>query len=162
LIPENELTRAAGIPIDPITGGALVDETCQTQVPGIFACGNVLQVHDLVDYVSDEAERAGIGAAAFVQEREKEASYVATKPGYGVRYVLPQQINKNAENDVSLFLRVTQPFDNVKFTISCGGVVLSAVKRLKAVPGEMEKLTIKQEILQTVTGEIRVDLEVVG
>ena len=64
LIPENELTRSAGIPMDPITNGAMVDENCQTAVPGIFACGNVLHVHDLVDYVSDEAERAGKGAVA--------------------------------------------------------------------------------------------------
>jgi NADPH-dependent 2,4-dienoyl-CoA reductase/sulfur reductase-like enzyme len=63
LIPENELTRMAGIPVDPVTNGAFVDENCQTRIPGIFACGNALQVHDLVDYVSDEAQRAGLGAA---------------------------------------------------------------------------------------------------
>ena len=72
LIPENELTRAAGIPMDPVTSGALVDEHCQTQIPGIFACGNVLQVHDLVDYVSEEAERAGLGAAQYVRSGGRE------------------------------------------------------------------------------------------
>ena len=161
LIPENELTRSAGIPMDPITGGAIVDETCQTQVPGIFACGNVLQVHDLVDYVSDEAERAGIGAAAFVKKGEKEAAYISTKPGYGVRYVLPQQVNKHADSDVSLFLRVTQPFEKVKFTVSCGETVLATAKRLKAAPGEMEKLTVKKELLENLNSEIMVSLEVV-
>ena len=159
LIPENELTRAAGIPMDPITSGAIVDENCQTQMPGIFACGNVLQVHDLVDYVSDEAERAGKGAAAFVQNGQKEADYVPTKPGFGVRYVLPQRFNKNADADVSLFLRVTQPFDKVKFTVKAGEQVLATAKRLKAAPGEMEKLTIKKELLATITGEITVSLE---
>jgi thioredoxin reductase len=67
LIPENELTRAAGIPIDTATNGAVIDEYCQTQVPGVFACGNVLHVHDLVDYVSDEAERAGLGAVRYIR-----------------------------------------------------------------------------------------------
>lgn len=159
LIPENELTRAAGIPMDPITNGAIVDENCQTKVPGIFACGNVLQVHDLVDYVSDEAERAGVGAANFVKSGEKEADYVPTKPGYGVRYVLPQQVNKNAEADVSLFLRVTQPFDKVKFTVKAGDTVLATAKRMKAAPGEMEKLIVKKELLGTITGEITISLE---
>ena len=159
LIPENELTRAAGIPMDPITSGAIVDENCQTQVSGIFACGNVLQVHDLVDYVSDEAERAGVGAANFVKNGAKEADYVPTKPGYGVRYVLPQRFNKNADADVSLFLRVTQPFDKVKFTVKAGDTVLATAKRLKAAPGEMEKLTIKKELLATITGEVTVSLE---
>ena len=159
LIPENELTRAAGIPMDSITGGAIVDENCQTNVPGIFACGNVLQVHDLVDYVSDEAERAGQGAANYVMNGRKEADYIPTKPGFGVRYVLPQQVDRNADADVSLFLRVTRPFDKVKFTVKAGDTVLTTAKRLKAAPGEMEKLTVKKELLATVTGEITVSLE---
>lgn len=159
LIPENELTRAAGIPMDPITNGALVDEHCQTQVPGIFACGNVLQVHDLVDYVSEEAERAGLGAAQYVRSGGGEYPSVPTKPGYGVRYVLPQNVHV-CEEDVSLFLRVTEPFGKVKFTVKSGDTVLATAKRLRAAPGEMEKLTIKAEILKTVTEPITVFLEV--
>ena len=159
LIPENELTRAAGIPMDPVTGGAIVDENCQTQTEGIFACGNVLQVHDLVDYVSDEAERAGRGAVNYVRKGGLTAEYIPTKPGFGVRYVLPQRFNKNADADVSLFLRVTQPFDKVKFTVKSGDTVLATAKRMKAAPGEMEKLTLKRELLPTVTGEITVSLE---
>ena len=159
LIPENELTRAAGIPMDPITNGALVDEHCQTQVPGIFACGNVLQVHDLVDYVSEEAERAGLGAAQYVRSGGVEYPSVPTKPGYGVRYVLPQNVHV-CEEDVSLFLRVTEPFGKVKFTVKSGDTVLATAKRLRAAPGEMEKLTIKAEILKTVTEPITVSLEV--
>ena len=159
LIPENELTRAAGIPIDPITNGALVDEKCQTQVSGIFACGNVLQVHDLVDYVSEEAERAGIGAVKYVQGQLSGEVGITTKPGNGVRYVLPQQIHAG-EEDVSLFLRVTQPFGRVKFTVSDGENVLATAKRLKAAPGEMEKLTVKAEMLKNVKGPITVSLEV--
>ena len=159
LIPENELTRAAGIPMDPVTSGALVDEHCQTQIPGIFACGNVLQVHDLVDYVSEEAERAGLGAAQYVRSGGREYPTVPTKPGYGVRYVLPQNVHV-CEEDVSLFLRVTQPFGKVKFTVKSGDTELVTAKRLRAAPGEMEKLTIKAEILKTVTEPITVSLEV--
>ena len=158
LIPENELTRACGIPMDPITGGALVDENCQTQVPGIFACGNVLQVHDLVDYVSEEAERAGVGAADLILTGETAAESLATKPGNGVRYVIPQNVRKTGK-DVSLFLRVTQPFGKVKFTVTSGEQVLMATKRLKAAPGEMEKLTIKAEQLKDATEPIVVALE---
>ena len=159
LIPENELTRAAGIPIDPVTNGALVDENCQTGIPGIFACGNVLQVHDLVDYVSEEAERAGLGAVKFVSGLSKQEDALTTKPGNGVRYVLPQVINSRDE-DVSLFLRVTQPFQNVRFTVSDGETVLATVKRLKAAPGEMEKITVKADALKKVSGSIQVSLEV--
>ena len=159
LIPENELTRAAGIPIDPITNGALVDENCQTKIPGIFACGNVLQVHDLVDYVSEEAERAGLGAVKFVNGLKREELAIDTKPGYGVRYVLPQTITSK-EEDVSLFLRVTQPFGKVKFSVTDGDKVLAVAKKLKAAPGEMEKITVKASALENVSGPITVSLEV--
>ena len=162
LIPENELTRAAGIPMDPVTGGALVDESCQTAIAGIFACGNVLQVHDLVDYVSEEAERAGIGAAGFIRGAKAPASgdiMLTVKPGFGVRYVLPQTI-RSREADVSVFLRVTQPFGRVKFTVSDASGVLTTVKRPKAAPGEMEKINLKAAQLANACGPITVSLEV--
>ncbi len=160
LIPENELTRSAGIPMDPITGGALVDEHCQTQISGIFACGNVLQVHDLVDYVSEEAERAGLGAAQFVQNGSRAGDCVPTKPSFGVRYVLPQNVHVDGQEDVSLFLRVSEPFGKVKFTVKSGDVVLATAKRLRAAPGEMEKLTVKAALLKDLTQPITVSLEV--
>lgn len=160
LIPENELTRAAGIPIDPVTNGALVDEACQTRVEGIFACGNVLQVHDLVDYVSGEAERAGLGAAAYLDGKAGRGTSVAVRPGFGVRYVLPQHVHTDAQEDVSLFLRVTQPFGAVRYTVKSGDTVLATAGRFRAAPGEMEKLTVKAELLHTVTQDITVSLEV--
>ncbi len=160
LIPENELTRSAGIPMDPITGGALVDETCQTRIPGIFACGNVLQVHDLVDYVSEEAERAGLGAAAYVQKGGSANRSVFTKAGNGVRYVLPQQVHVDGQEPVALFLRVTQPYGKVRFTVQAGDRVLMTAKRLRAAPGEMEKLVLRPEQLQGITEDLMVSLEV--
>ena len=157
LIPENELTRSAGIPMDNITGGALVDDGCQTAVPGIFACGNVLHVHDLVDYVSEEAARAGNAAADLVLTSAQAAETAVTTPGNGVRYVLPQRIRK--DRDVSLFLRVTQPFGKVKFTVSSGDTVLATVKRLKAAPGEMERIDLPKALLAQAGDCIRVELE---
>ena len=159
LIPENELTKNAGIPIDSITGGAAVDENRSTAVEGIFACGNVLQVHDLVDYVSDEAETAGRGAAEYVLNGSSAGTVIKTFPGNGVRYVLPQRINKSSEKDVALFLRVVKPFGKVKFTVSSAGEVLATAVRLKAAPGEMEKIIIKADKLKNASGELTVELE---
>ncbi len=157
LIPENELTRLAGIPIDPVTNGALVDENCQTAIPGIYACGNVLQVHDLVDYVSEEAERAGRAAA---RQTDNDIA-LETKAGNGVRYVIPQVI-RSRDCETALYLRVTAPFGKVRFLVKDGEKVLLAAKRLKAAPGEMEKLVLKPEMLQCAKGPITVSLEVMA
>ena len=156
LIPENELTRSAGIPMDPVTGGALVDQNCQTAVPGIFACGNVLQVHDLVDYVSEEAERAGFGAAEFVRGRLNAGDCVRTHPGFGVRYVLPQQIQCGAGEDTSLFFRVTSPFGKSRIVVKSGDQTLVSARRQRLAPGEMEKITFPN----TVTCDLTVEVEV--
>jgi pyruvate/2-oxoglutarate dehydrogenase complex dihydrolipoamide dehydrogenase (E3) component len=145
LIPENELTRLAGIPIDPVTNGAIVDENCQTAVPGIFACGNVLQVHDLVDYVSEEAERAGKAAAKLTAVTSETA--LETKAGFGVRYVIPQVI-RNREAGAELFLRVTAPFGKVRFLVTDGENVIHTAKRLKVAPGEMENVTLSANLLK--------------
>ena len=159
LIPENSLSKKAGVELSGITSGALVDENLQTNVEGIFACGNVLQVHDLVDYVSDEAENAGKSAAAYALGEVAKGDYIATKTGNGVRYVLPQRIHSNTDKDVSLFMRVTQPFGKVKFTVKSGDEVLATAIRLKAAPGEMEKITIKNDKLKLAKDEIVVSLE---
>ncbi|MBO5041187.1 MAG: FAD-dependent oxidoreductase [Clostridia bacterium] len=158
LIPENELTIGAGIGMDPITGGAVVDENRMTDVSGIFACGNVLQVHDLVDYVSDEAEIAGKGAANYVKGLGKADNRVKAVAGNGVRYVLPQRVNTRG-GDTDIFLRVTAPFGKVKFTVKSGDTVIATAIKLRATPGEMEKITLKADKLRTVDGDIRVDLE---
>jgi len=158
LIPENELTRAAGVPMDPITGGALVDEHCQTQIPGIFACGNVLQVHDLVDYVSEEAERAGAGAAAFVRGSALLNTSITTQPGNGVRYVLPQTIT-DTTRDVSLFFRVSHPMGKVRCTVRSGADLLTALPRPRVAPGEMERITLSPDLLRRAGDTITVEVE---
>jgi len=113
LIPENELSRMAGIELDPISGGPVVDESMQTNIDGIFACGNVVHVHDLVDNVCLESEIAGISAAKYVLEREKRIEIPSIKliAGDNVRYVVPQKITKQKE--VTLYLRVKKPDKNV-------------------------------------------------
>ena len=158
LIPENELTRAAGIPIDPITNGAIVDEHRETEVKGIFACGNVLQVHDLVDYVSDEAEIAGIAAAELVLNGRTDGAAINTAAGNGVRYVLPQRISKT-DSDVALFMRVVKPFGKVRFTVKSGDEVLATAVRIKAAPGEMEKIVVKSSKLALAKDTVTVSLE---
>ena len=130
-------------------------------MPGIFACGNVLQVHDLVDYVSDEAEIAGLGAADFVRGKRSEGASVETAPGYGVRYVLPQRVHTETGKETALFMRVTQPFGKVRFTVKSGDEVLASSLRLKAAPGEMEKIVVKADKLALAKEPITVSLEVV-
>ena len=157
LIPENELTRGAGIPMDPITGGALVDDRCQTAVPGIFACGNVLQVHDLVDYVSEEAERAGMAAAELILGNAQDSDTLATHAGYGVRYVIPQRLH--TQQDSALFFRVEKPFGAVRFVVSDSNGILATAKRQKAAPGEMEKITLKASLLAKAEGDLTLWVE---
>lgn len=159
LIPENELTMGAGITMDNVTNGAVVDQYRQTEQSGIFACGNVLQVHDLVDYVSDEAEIAGKSAAKYVKNQLEAGNTVKTVAGNGVRYVLPQKVDIKSSEDVSLFMRVTAPFGKVRFTAKSGDTLLATAVRLKAAPGEMEKITIKAEKLREITTEITLSLE---
>lgn len=159
LIPENELTIGAGIAMDPITSGAVVDQHRMTEIDGIFACGNVLQVHDLVDYVSDEAEIAGKSAAMYLKNELKSGKMVKTMPSFGVRYILPQRVSVEGNEDVSLFMRVTAPLGKVRFRVKSGENILATVVRLKVAPGEMEKITLKAEKLREITAPIVVELE---
>ena len=159
LIPENELTKCAGIAISALTNGAEVDENRQTKVPGIFACGNVLHVHDLVDYVSDEAEIAGCGAAAFVKGELNANKTISVRAEGGVRYVLPQMVHTDCGHDVSLFMRVAAPTGKVRLVVKNGDAVIAKAVKLKTAPGEMEKITVKADKLAACTGTITVCLE---
>lgn len=157
LIPENELTKCAGIQLDPVTGGATVDDKRQTSVPGIFSCGNVLHVHDLVDYVSEEAELAGRSAAQFILSGISCEKSINVKTGTGVRYCVPQRISSNG--NVKLFFRVTDVFTGVNIRVTSGDTEISVKHRKKVTPGEMETLVIDKEQLKKANGEITVCLE---
>lgn len=151
LIPENELTKSVGVPLDRVTNGAVVDEMRQTEMPGVFACGNVLHVHDLVDYVTLEAQLAGEGAAKFILNGEAAACYVAPQPGNGVRYIVPQRVNVLHEGDVKLYFRVGRVFKNARVVLEIDGETVSSKKKVKVAPGEMEDVVIPADRLARMT-----------
>lgn len=159
LIPENELTKDAGIKLSPRTRGAEVSQSRETTAEGVFACGNVLQVHDLVDFVSEEAEIAGKYAARFVSGEKEKAECVEVCNGKNVSYVCPQRIDKSIKENFKLFFRVTNTFKNCTITAKCGDEVIISKKKRIAVPGEMENLLILQDKIKGINGKIEVCLE---
>lgn len=162
LIPENELTRAVGIELDPVTSGAVVDEYRETSHKGVFACGNVLHVHDLVDYVTLESQTAGEGAAKYVLGKTEEPEYITTKGVNGVRYIVPQKINIKNDGDVKLYFRVGQVYKNAKIVAKYNGEEIISRKRPRLAPGEMENVIIKNDMLKGFApgGEIEISVEV--
>lgn len=156
LISENELTREAEVCIDNITQGADVDDCCMTKTPGVFACGNVLHVHDLVDFVSMEAERAGRNAVRYVAgELCEDSKEITVKPGEGVRYVVPQRI-KHGDN-VSLAFRVTTPSRDKVIEVCDGDRVLKTRKETRLHPAEMVWVDMgKMDVSDISSLEVRV------
>ena len=148
LIPENELSKNAGIELDRVTNGPIVDEYRETLHKGVFACGNVLQVHDLVDFVTEESKLAGAGAAKYIKGEKKDNGVVETKGQNGVRYIVPQRINRATDKDVKLYFRVGKVLENVMLTVTCGDKVLLSKKKRKMTPGEMEYVTIKADTIR--------------
>ncbi|MBE6695089.1 MAG: NAD(P)/FAD-dependent oxidoreductase [Ruminococcaceae bacterium] len=157
LIPENELTKTAGIDLDRVTGGAYTDQNRQTSVEGIFACGNVLHVHDLVDYVSEEAEIAGKSAAEYIQNGASKDVSIKINTDGKIRYTVPQLVTQ--KKDVSVFFRVGNVYDNVVLKVkNSASEVVYSKKMLKAVPATMESVTIKAQALEG-TDELFFELE---
>ncbi len=143
LIPENELSRKAGVELDEITGGPVVDDTMHTSVPGIFACGNVVNVYDLVDYVTQTAETAGRGAAAWVQAGGPEPQpRIRVLPGRNVSYVVPQYVT-SLEREVNFYFRVEHPEKAVIARVSAGEEVLARKKAKMVRPPEMVRARAK-------------------
>lgn len=153
LIPENELSKNAGIELDRVTNGPSVDEYRETLYKGVFACGNVLQVHDLVDYVTEESQIAGEGAAKFIKGEKKSGDYINTQGTNGVRYIVPQRINKETDKDVKLYFRVGQVFKNVKLVVKCGDEVIMSKNKKKMAPGEMENVLIKLDTVKSLPAD---------
>lgn len=160
LIPENELTRGANVSLDRITNGASVDQDRQTDTEGIFACGNVLHVHDLVDYVSEEAEIAGRAAAEYVMKNTTVpgARKISLKSDGRVRYTVPQRITENKK--VTVYFRVADVYRDVRIVVRDGENVLVSKKKQKVAPGEMETVTLTSEMLENVVGnELSLSIE---
>ncbi len=147
LLPENELSRGMELAMDPVTGGPAVDENRQTSISGVYACGNVLHVHDIVDFVSKESMIAGAAAARYVLEGSKDTEgSVPMTPGTNVRYIVPQRLA--APEACSLYFRVGSPLGAGEITLTADGETLIKRKFIRAVPGEMEELPVKQEIAE--------------
>ena len=151
LLPENELTKSASICLDRITGGAVVDQNRQTEIEGVYACGNVLHVHDLVDYVSEESEIAGKAAAAYVMNAKAADSIkpIELHTDGKVRYTVPQRIT--AEEPVTVYFRVADVYRDVRIVVKDGENVIVNKKKQKVAPGEMETVALTAEMIKGVT-----------
>ena len=158
LIPENELTKSAGIVLDKITNGARVNQDRQTEIEGIFACGNVLHVHDLVDYVSEEAEIAGRAAAEYIKGNKLDEVNISLVTDGKIRYTVPQRIS--AKGDVTVYFRVNDVYRNARIVVKDGEKILINKKKQKVAPGEMETVTLKAQMLADVSDIIEFSLEI--
>ena len=150
LIPENELTRNMGVAMNPVTSGPMVNDRLETGIEGVFACGNVLHVHDLVDYVSEEAALAGQNAAKYVKSGEtKKGHSVTLKAENGVRYTVPQSIDTEAMSDkLTVRFRVADVYKNRSISVYFDGERVSSRKKRVLAPGEMEQVILTKESLE--------------
>lgn len=160
LIPENELTKTADIEIDGRTNGAIVFENMETSAEGIFACGNVVHVHDLVDFVTAESQKAGKAAADYVLNGERSRSeFTALKTSNQIGYTVPQKIRKGTES-AEIFFRVRQIFKDSAIVVKDGEKQIARFKREHMAPGEMEKITLPKVLLDKIdSNEITVSVE---
>ncbi len=162
LIPENELSVGAGITLSPATSGAVVDNRFETSIPGIFACGNVLHVHDLVDHVSAESFKAGQAAAAFVSSASPPSGLITVTDGEGVRGTVPQIIRRDASEDIDLMFRPSAVFRNAVAVAESDGRTVARKKAMIFTPGEMAVLKLKSSDIPSITGDtvtVRIETE---
>ena len=152
LLPENELTKSADIALDRITGGAVVDQNRQTEIEGVYACGNVLHVHALVDYVSEESEIAGKAAAAYVMGSAPAGRSISLTTDGKVRYTVPQRIT--ADENVTVYFRVADVYRDVLIVVRDGENVIVNKKKQKVAPGEMETVTLTKEMIEKLDGNV--------
>ena len=165
LVPENELSRGAGVDLSPVTNGPVVDESLETSVPGVFACGNVLHVHDLVDFVSQEAAHAGRAAARYLRrETRRGGRTVRLAAGRGVRYTVPAVIDpERMDDELTVRFRVSDVYKNAAVLVTAdSGEILWRRKRMILAPGEMEEVRLKRADLleREDLKEIAISLEV--
>lgn len=160
LLPENELTKAAGIEMDPVTGGAVVSDDFSTSLPGVFACGNVLHVHDLVDFVSKEAVHAGESAAEYVLGKARGEGGIPLRGAKGVRYTVPQRLHPETMSEsLVVRFRVAEPMRDRYVSVYCDAARLQHRKKRVLAPGEMESVTIRREDIPAGAKEILVCVE---
>lgn len=159
LIPENELAKGAAIELNPVTQSPFVDERLESAVPGIFACGNALQVHDLADNVTMESERAGRNAAAYILGRAASPELdIRVKTGEGIRYIVPGTV-RSAGEDVTFSFRTDNVYRNAVIKAVSGGEAVYQKKKAAMTPGEMEHVTLKKELFKNLSGTLEFYLE---
>ena len=161
LIPENELSKKCGVQLDAVTGGPMVDQNMQTNVSGVFACGNVAHIHDLVDYVTDEGMLAGKKAALFAKGTLKTAKkHIVVQAGENVRYVLPQMIGKKKAKKTKVFFRVAKPMEKGRLSVLYDQKSGKEKNKRHLAPGEMERVTLDSKMLKktkkTVTVQVKI------
>nr|WP_312288898.1 FAD-dependent oxidoreductase [Clostridium chromiireducens] len=160
LIPENELSFNAGIEGDRRTNGLMVNESMETSVDGIFACGNVVHVHDLVDFVSQESKHAGFSAAKYIKGELNKNKYINIINGSNVNYTVPQRLNVEAVDDkLTIFMRVNNIYHDKALVVRCNDEVIAKFKRAHLAPSEMEKVVLGKVLLDKVKGDITISLE---
>lgn len=150
LIPENELSRNLRIQLDNATGGPVVNESMETSVKGIFACGNVVHVHDLMDYVTEESLRAGKCAAKYIKEADKKiGNIIKTSPKNGISYIIPHIIREeNIEEKLPLFMRVRNIYHDAKLVVKGDGEKIKSIPKKYLAPGEMQHINLEKELLK--------------
>ncbi|HOD02097.1 MAG TPA: FAD-dependent oxidoreductase [Clostridiales bacterium] len=161
LIPENELSKDIGIELDAVTGGPKVDQTRQTEREGVFACGNVLQVHDLVDYVTEESMIAGRSAADYILGKSsRDAEFIETITGEGVRYIVPQRINIKSDEDIKLYFRVGAIYTNARVIVTIDNKEVYNKRKVKLAPGEMENVKITTDMMKEMNKDSKLEIRI--
>ena len=160
LIPENDISRETGIEIDRRTGGPVVNEVMETNISGIFASGNVVHVHDLVDFVSIESRKAGKAAAQYIKNEIREGDYIKLVNGNGIVYTVPQKVRiENIEKTLEIFMRVNKIFKDVILEVKSGEEVLISKKKSHMAPGEMERILVPLKKLENLEEkEIKIEI----
>ena len=160
LIPNNPLLEKIGVAIHPRTKGPVVNENLETSIPGIFACGNSLHVHDLVDFVSSEGRLAGLNAAKYIKgELKDDSKVIKISPLNGIGYALPEETHADNLDDTILKFRVRKPYKDVYVNIKINGVSVKKIKKLYLLPAEMENIPLKNIDLSSF-GDAKLDLTV--
>lgn len=160
LIPENEISKNAGINLDKRTNGLIVSENMETSVDGIFACGNVVHVHDLVDFVTEESKRAGKNAAKYINGKNRAGKVIEIVNGKNINYTVPQKVYiENLDENLNVFMRVSNVFKNKVIVVSDEEKVIQKFKREHLAPAEMERILILKDNLSNVKGNIKISLE---
>lgn len=163
LIPENELSKKVGANLDNRTSGLIVTESMETNIDGIFACGNVVHVHDLVDFVTEEAKRAGKAVAKYLGNSLEKKNYINIRNANGINYTVPQKISANdIDDNLTIFMRVNNVYKDMIIKVMSGDKVVRKLKKKHLAPAEMERVVINKELLKDLNEDIIISLEEVN